>query len=66
MKKEGFITDLKKLSRLLDGVTERTHTYIQENRKVRKLIDLRPTVHNKTRLKNEIEKATHYNKVQEN
>ena len=66
MEREGFITNLKKLSRLLDGVTERTHTYIQENRKVRQLIDLRPTIHNKTRLKNEIEKATHYNKVQEN
>ena len=66
MEREGFITNLKKLSRLLDGVTERTHTYIQENRKVRKLIDLRPTIHNKTRLKNEIEKATHYSKVQEN
>ena len=66
MERECFITNLKKLSRLLDGVTERTHTYIQENRKVRKLIDLRPTIHNKTRLKNEIEKATHYNKVQQN
>ena len=57
MKKEGFITDLKKLSRLLDGVTERTHAYIQESRKVRKLIDLRPTVHNRIRLKNEVKKC---------
>ena len=66
MKDEGFIQDLKQLSRLLDGVISKTHTYIKENRKVRKLISLPPSVHNKTRLKNEIEKATHYNKVQEN
>ena len=32
MKDEGFIQDLKQLSRLLDGVISKPHTYIKENR----------------------------------
>ncbi len=60
MKDEGFITDLKRLSRLLDGVISRTHTYIEESKKVRKLISLPPSIHNRTRLKNQIEKASHF------
>ena len=58
---ERFVNDLKDLSKLLDGVVSKTDDKIQENKKIRKLLNLPKTVHNKTRLANYLEekKASH-------
>ena len=58
---ERFVDDLKDLSKLLDGVVSKTYDKIQENKKIRKLLNLPKTVHNKTRLTNYLEekKASH-------
>lgn len=58
---ERFVNDLKDLSKLLDGVVSKTYDKIQENKKIRKLLNLPKTVHNKTRLANYLEekKASH-------
>lgn len=58
---ERFVDDLKDLSKLLDGVVSKTYDKIQENKKIRKLLNLPKTVHNKTRLANYLEekKASH-------
>ena len=57
---DKFIRDLKKMSWLLDGVIKQTHATLEENREVRKLLNLPKTVHNKKRLTNYLDKASHF------
>ena len=58
---ERFVNDLKNLSKLLDGVVIKTYDKIEENRKIRKLLNLPKTVHNKTRLTNYLDKKASHN-----
>lgn len=52
MDRKTFIQELHTISKLLDKLVESTHKKIQENREVRKLINLPNTVHNKVKLTN--------------
>jgi hypothetical protein len=55
---ERFVSDLKDLSKLLDGVVSKTYDKIEDNKKIRKLLNLPKTVHNKTRLANYLEEKS--------
>ena len=52
MNRKTFIQELHTISELLDKLVESTHEKIEENRAVRKLINLPDTVHNKVKLTN--------------
>lgn len=52
MNRETFIEELHIIEKLLNKLIESTAEKIQENRKVRKLLNLPNTVHNQTSLKN--------------
>ena len=52
MNRETFIRELHIIEKLLDKLIENTAQKIDENREVRKLLNLPDTVHNKTKLTN--------------
>lgn len=52
MDRETFIKELHVIEKLLGKLKERTAKKLEENRKVRKLLNLPSTVHNQTSLKN--------------
>ena len=52
MNRDTFVKELHIIDKLLDKLIESTAQKIQENRKVRKLLNLPSTVHNQTSLKN--------------
>ena len=52
MNRETFIKELHIIEKLLDKLIENTAQKIDENREVRKLLNLPDTVHNKTKLTN--------------
>ena len=52
MDRETFIKELYIIEKLLDKLVENTAQKLKENRKVRKLLKLPSTVHNRTSLKN--------------
>ena len=52
MNRETFIKELHIIEKLLDKLIENTAQKIDENREVRKLLNLPDTVHNKTKLSN--------------
>ena len=52
MDRETFIKELHIIERLLDKLRESTEEKIKENKRVRKLLNLPETVHNKTKLSN--------------
>ena len=58
MKKEELIKELHLLNHLLDGLVVRTQEKLDKNRKIRKLLKLPQTVHNKTRITNYIKNGT--------
>ena len=58
MDRENLIKDLHTIDRLLDGLITRTEEQINRNRKIRKLLKLPKTVHNKVRLTNYIKNGT--------
>ena len=62
MDRDTFIKELHIIDKLLDKLIESTALKIQENREVRKLLNLPDTVHNKTKLTNYIR---HGNKQKE-
>ena len=57
---DAFIKDLKKVIIGLDALSTKTRATLEENREVRKLLNLPPTVHNKVRLTNYLDKASQY------
>lgn len=52
MDRDTFVKELHIINKLLDKLIESTALKIQENREVRKLLNLPNTVHNKTKLSN--------------
>ena len=52
MDRGTFIKELHIIAKLLDKLVENTAQKLEENRKVRKLLKLPSTVHNRTSLKN--------------
>ena len=52
MDRDTFVKELHIIDKLLDKLIESTALKIQENREVRKLLNLPDTVHNKTKLSN--------------
>lgn len=52
MERKDFLKDLSVLSLLLDALALKANKTLRENRKIRKLLKLPNTVHNKTRLNN--------------
>ena len=52
MNRDTFIKELHIIEKLLDKLIENTAEKIEENREVRKLLNLPDTVHNKTKLSN--------------
>lgn len=58
MDRDKLIKDLHTIDRLLDGLIIRTQETLENNRKIRKLLKLPQTVHNKTRITNYIKNGT--------
>ena len=58
MDRDKLIKDLYTIDRLLDGLIVRTQETLENNRKIRKLLKLPQTVHNKTRITNYIKNGT--------
>jgi len=58
MNREELIKDLKVISTLLDELAGRTEQKLKENRKIRGLLKLPRTVHNKVRITNYIKNGT--------
>ena len=58
MDRDKLIKDLYTIDRLLDGLIVRTQETLEKNRKIRKLLKLPQTVHNKTRITNYIKNGT--------
>ena len=58
MDRDKLIKDLYTIDRLLDGLIIRTQETLENNRKIRKLLKLPQTVHNKTRITNYIKNGT--------
>ena len=58
MNREELIKDLKVISILLDELAGRTEQKLKENRKIRGLLKLPRTVHNKARITNYIKNGT--------
>ena len=58
MNREELIKDLKVISTLLDELAGRTEQKLKENRKIRGLLKLPRTVHNKARITNYIKNGT--------
>ena len=58
MDRDKLIEDLHTIDRLLDGLVVRTQEKLDKNRKIRKLLKLPQTVHNKTRITNYIKNGT--------
>jgi hypothetical protein len=52
MDRKDLVKDLKVLSMLLDLLKKKARKSLKDNRKIRKLLKLPNTVHNKTSLKN--------------
>ena len=52
MNRDTFVKELHIIDKLLDKLIESTAQKLEENRKVRKLLNLPSTVHNQTSLKN--------------
>jgi len=58
MNREELIKDLKVIATLLDELAGRTEQKLKENRKIRGLLKLPRTVHNKARITNYIKNGT--------
>ena len=58
MKSKEFIKDLQVIGYLLEELVERTKHKQKRSRKIRKLLKLPKTVHNKVRLTNYIKNGT--------
>ena len=58
MDRDKMIKDLHIINHLLDGLIARTQETLENNRKIRKLLKLPQTVHNKTRITNYIKNGT--------
>ena len=58
MNRETFIEELHTIQRLLEGLRIRTRKTLKENRRIRKLLKLPDTVHNKTKLTNYLKNGT--------
>ena len=58
MDRDKLIEDLHTIDRLLDGLIVRTQEKLDKNRKIRKLLKLPQTVHNKVRITNYIKNGT--------
>ena len=58
MDRDKLIEDLHTIDRLLDGLIVRTQEKLDKNRKIRKLLRLPQTVHNKVRITNYIKNGT--------
>ena len=58
MDRDKLIEDLHTIDRLVDGLIVRTQEKLDKNRKIRKLLKLPQTVHNKTRITNYIKNGT--------
>ena len=58
MNREELIKDLKVISTLLEELAGRTEQKLKENRKIRGLLKLPRTVHNKARITNYIKNGT--------
>jgi hypothetical protein len=58
MNRDTFIEELHLIARLLEKLVESTELKLEENRKVRKLLNLPDTVHNKTKLTNYFKNGT--------
>ena len=58
MNREELIKDLKVISTLLEELAGRTEQKLKENRKIRGLLKLPRTVHNKVRITNYIKNGT--------
>ena len=58
MDRDKLIRDLHTIDRLLDGLIVRTQEKLEKNRKIRRLLKLPQTVHNKTRITNYIKNGT--------
>ena len=58
MDRDKLIEDLHTIDRLLDGLMVRTQEKLDKNRKIRKLLKLPQTVHNKVRITNYIKNGT--------
>ena len=61
MKSKEFIKDLHVIKYLLEELVERTRHKQKSNRKIRKLLKLPRTVHNKVRITNYIKNGTEQN-----
>lgn len=66
MKRDSFIKDLHVIGNLLDHLSKVTHKKLEENRKIRKLLELPNTVHNKTSLKNYLNSTIKCKQIGEN
>ncbi len=58
MNRKTFIEELHTIQRLLEGLRIRTRKTLKENRRIRKLLKLPDTVHNKTKLTNYLKNGT--------
>lgn len=58
MDRETFIKELHIIGKLLDKLITSTEKKLSENRRVRKLLNLPHTVHNKTKLTNYIKNGS--------
>ena len=58
MDRETFIKELHIIGHLLDKLIQSTEETLEENRRVRKLLNLPDTVHNKTKLTNYLKNGT--------
>jgi hypothetical protein len=58
MDRQKIIKDLHVIKHLLTNLSGKTRERLEENRKIRKLLKLPYTVHNKTRITNYIKNGT--------
>ncbi|MAJ57167.1 MAG: hypothetical protein CMI74_03765 [Candidatus Pelagibacter sp.] len=58
MDRQKLIKDLHVIEHLLANLSEKTRERLEENRKIRKLLKLPSTVHNKIRITNYIKNGT--------
>jgi hypothetical protein len=61
MDRQKLIKDLHVIKSLLTNLSEKTRERLEDNRKIRKLLKLPFTVHNKTRITNYIKNGTEQN-----
>ena len=58
MNRPNFIEELHIIQTLLQGLVDKTNNTLAENRRIRKLLKLPQTVHNKARITNYIKNGT--------